>query len=251
MFFFLSKILAFLFMPLFWFFALMIYSFFSKHKTKIQIIAIVLLYICSNSFIIDEIGRWWEKYPVPKLNKQYKVAIVLGGIGKIDASGKRIEFTNSADRLLKALELYKTKKIQKIVVTGGSGSILHPQDKEAMYIHQYLKNIQVPDSDIIIENESKNTYENALFTKKILDSLHIPLSNIILVTSAYHLRRSLAVFYKQGFQDIIPYPAERMSGPRKFEIDHCLLPNPDALSLLYKYIHEWIGFIVYKIKGYA
>lgn len=251
MFFYLSKILAFLFMPLFWFFVLMIYSFFSKHRTKIQLVALVFLYVCFNSFIVDEIGRWWEKYPVPKIQQTYEVGIVLGGIGRIDPTEKRIEFINSADRLLKALELYHQKKIKKILITGGSGSVLHPEDKEAAYIHQYLKNIQVPDTDIIIENESKNTYENAVFSAKILDSLHIKKENIVLITSAYHLRRSMAVFEKQGYAHILPYPAERTSGPRKFELDHCLLPHPDAMSTLYKYIHEWIGLIIYKIKGYA
>lgn len=238
-------------MPLFWFFVLMIYSFFSKYKKNIQIIALSFLYICSNSFIVDEVGRWWEKYPVPKIEKTQELAIVLGGIGRIDPTLKRIEFTSSADRLLKALELYHQRKVKRILITGGSGSILHPEDKEAMYIYQYLKNINIPDSVILIENESKNTYENAVFSAKLLDSLHIPKSNIVLVTSAYHLRRSIAVFEKQGFQNIIPFPAERTSGPRKFELDHCLLPHPDTMSTLYKYIHEWIGFIIYKIKSYA
>lgn len=250
MFFILSKILAFLLMPLFWFFVMMIYSFYSKHTKRWQIIAISFLYICSNGFIVDELGRWWEKYPIPVLNKQYEVGVVLGGIGKVDPTEKRIEFTNSADRLMKALELYHQKKIKKILITGGSGSVLHPEDKEAIYIYQYLKNIQVPDRDIIIESQSRNTYENAIFTKRILDSLHLNKS-IVLITSGYHLRRSIAVFEKQGYKEIVPYPAERLSGPRKFELDHCLLPHPDAMSTLYKYIHEWIGMIIYKIKGYA
>lgn len=250
MFFVLSKVLAFLLMPLFWFFVLMLYSFFSKHRKKIQVVALILLYVCSNGFIVDEIGRWWEKYPLPEINTTYEVGVVLGGIGKIDPAEKRIEFNNSADRLLKAIELYHQKKIKKILITGGSGSLLHPEDKEAVYIYQYLKNIQIPDTSIIIENESRNTYENALFTKKILDSLHIK-DNIVLITSAYHLRRSVAIFEKLGYKSILPFPAERLSGPRKFELDHCLLPHPDTMSTLYKYIHEWIGMIVYKIKGYA
>ena len=238
-------------MPLFWFFVLMIYSFYSRHKKYIQISALIFLYICSNAFIVDEIGRWWEKYPIPLLNQQYEVGIVLGGIGRIDPVEKRIEFTNSADRLLKALELYHQKKIKRILITGGSGSVLHPEDKEAPYILQYLKHVHIPDSAVIIEYESKNTYENAVYSKRILDSLHIRTDNIVLITSAYHLRRSVAVFEKQGFQNILPYPAERTSGPRKFELDHCLLPHPDAMHTLYKYIHEWIGMLVYKLKSYA
>ncbi len=239
-------------MPLFWFFVAMIYSFFSKYRTKIQIFSLVFLYLCCNAFLIDEIGRWWECYPIPKINnEQYDVGIVLGGIGKIDAEQNLIEFNSSADRLMQALKLYHEKKIKKILITGGSGSIRHPEDKEGLYIYRYLKQIAIPDSDIIIESESKNTYENAVFTKKILDSLHLGRKKHVLITSAYHLRRSMAIFHKQGFKDILPYPTERLSGPRKFDWDHCLLPHPDVMSSLYRYIHEWIGMISYKIQGYA
>ena len=102
----------------------------------------------------------------------------------------------------------------------------------------------------MIESNSKNTYENAVFTKKILDSLKIN-GNFLLVTSAYHMPRAMSVFKKAGFKNITPYLTNRISGKRRFSFDHLLIPNPDALFNLQFLIHEWVGYIIYKIKGYA
>lgn len=255
MFFFLSKVLTFLFSPLVWFFALMLWMYKSKEdkkRKKIFITSIVLLYVCSNSFIIDEIARAWE--PVTPdyylTNEKYDVAIVLGGISSIDERQGRIDFTQSADRLFQALELFHRGRIGKIMFSGGSGSIRFPHHKEGLYVKKYLHTIHIPDSALLIESESKNTYENAVFSKKILDSLNLN-GSVLLVTSAYHMPRSMAVFAKAGYKNVTPYLTNRISGPRKFDWDHCFVPNPNAMVNLYMLIHEWIGFVAYKIKGYV
>jgi uncharacterized SAM-binding protein YcdF (DUF218 family) len=68
-------------------------------------------------------------------------------------------------------------------------------------VKKYLKSINFPDSALIVESESKNTYENALFTKKMIDSLNLN-GSFILVTSAIHMPRAMAVFKKVGFKNI-------------------------------------------------
>lgn len=255
MFFFLSKVLTFLFSPLVWFFALMVWAYKSKdeiRKKKITIIALVLLYLCCNSFLIDELARAWEPVTADyyMTNEKYDVAIVLGGIGRIDERQKRFDFTYSGDRLFQTLELYHRGRVGKIMFSGGSGSIRFPEHKEALYVKKYLNTIHIPDSNIVIESESKNTYENAIYSKKVLDSLHFNCS-VLLVTSAFHMPRSMATFKKAGFTNITPYLTNRISGPRRFDWDHCFIPNGDALATLNMLIHEWIGYFVYKLKGYV
>lgn len=255
MFFYLSKLLSFLFSPLFWFFILLLYSFKTKvegRAKKIRIIAVVILYLCSNSFIVDECFRAYEP-TMPDydlMNTHYDGAIVLGGIGGIDLRLKKINFNYSGDRLFQVLPLYYKKRIDKIIFTGGSGSIEFKDSYEGVYVKKYLLSINVPDSSLVIESKSKNTYENAVFTKKILDSLHMD-GNYLLVTSGYHMPRSLAVFKKAGYKNITPYITNRVSGKRRFTFDHLFIPNVDALFSLNFLIHEWIGFITYKLKGYA
>ncbi len=255
MFFFFSKILGFLLSPILWVFFLLLYSFKTKIDTrasKARIASVLILYICCNSFVVDECFRQWE--PVTPdydlMDTKYDGAIILGGIGSVDQRLQKLNFGWGADRLMQVFPLYYKGRVKKIIFTGGSGSIEFPQNKEGFYVKKYLRSIHIPDSAMIIENESKNTYENAVFTKKILDSLKIN-GNFLLVTSGYHMRRSMAVFKKAGYKNLTPYVTNRVSGIRRYSFDHLFIPNQDALFTLQILIHEWLGFIVYKIKGYA
>lgn len=255
MFFYLSKLLAFLFSPLIWVFIFLIWSFKTKvegRARKLRITAIVILYVCSNSFIVDECFRAWE--PVTPdydlMDTKYEGAIILGGIGSIDLRLDKINFGFNGDRLFQALPLYYKGRIKRIIFTGGSGSVEFPEKREGTYVKKYLNSIHFPDSALIIENNSRNTYENAVFTKKILDSLHLD-GNFLLVTSGFHMRRSLAIFHKAGYKNITPYVTNRWSGKRRVTFDHLFIPNPGTLFSMELLIHEWIGHLVYKFKGYA
>ena len=201
---------------------------------------------------MDEFYRWWE--PVTEdhdlLQTKYDGAIVLGGIGSIDERLQKINFGESVDRLLQMLPYYHNGRIKRILFTSGSGSVEFPHHKEALYVRKYLLSIGFPDSSLTIEYNSRNTYENALFTKRIMDSLNLH-GKYLLVTSAYHMPRALAVFRKAGYNGLVPYVTNRCSGARRFTPDHLLLPNPDAMYMLEFLIHEWVGYLIYKIKGYA
>jgi len=254
MFFFFSKVLTFLVSPMVWFFTLIIWGLRSKderRKKRLVTSAIVILFLSCNSFFVDELMRAWEPVtPDYYLNEdKWDVAIVLGGIGSIDERQKRMDFGCAGDRLFQTIELYHRKKIKQIMFSGGSGSIRYPDHKEGTYVKKYLSTIHIPDSSMIIENDSKNTYENAVFSKKILDSLQFK-GSILLVTSALHMPRAMACFKKAGFTNVTPFLTNRLSGPRRFDWDHCLLPNPGAMSTLNLLLHEWIGYAVYKMKGY-
>jgi uncharacterized SAM-binding protein YcdF (DUF218 family) len=255
MFFLISKILAFLIAPLVWITVLLLWSFITKQERRakrLRIVSLIILYLCSNSFLVDEAFRLWE--PVtPDWDLQdthYQAAIVLGGIGDVDLRLQKINFGASADRLLQTLRLYHLGRVDKIIFTGGSGSVEFPEKKEGKFVHKYLREIQVPDSALIIESESRNTYENAVFSKTIIDSLQLH-GNILLVTSGFHMRRSLAIFEKAGYTTIYPYVTNRSSGVRRWTIDHLFIPNAGALLGTDLLLHEWVGYLIYKLKGYA
>ncbi len=255
MFFYLSKLLSFLISPLVWVFGLLVYSFITKEEKrakKLRITCLIVLYLTSNSFLVDECFRAWEPTTEDyEANiKIYEGAIILGGIGDIDLRMQKINFGISGDRLFQTLPLYYSGKINKLIFTGGSGSIEFPEKKEGIYVKKYLQSIHLPDSALIVESESKNTYENALFTKKLLDSLGMR-GEFLLVTSGYHMPRSIAVFKKVGFTHILPFVTNRNSGVRRFTFDHLFIPNPGALISFHLLLHEWVGFLTYKVKGYA
>jgi len=238
-----------------WIVAMLLFSLFLKNEKrakKLRVAAVLMLLICSNSFLVDECFRKWE--PVTPdhdlMDTKYEGAIVLGGIGEVDLRLKKISFGWGGDRLFQTLALYHKGRIKKIIFTGGSGSIEFPDKKEGLYVKKYLKSIHVPDSTTIIESESKNTYENAVFTKKLLDSLNLK-GNFLLVTSAYHMPRALAVFKKAGYQNLTPYITNKASGIRRFSFDHLFIPSAGALFSLEALIHEWVGYLIYRLKGYV
>jgi uncharacterized SAM-binding protein YcdF (DUF218 family) len=254
MFFILSKVLSFLITPIVWIVGLLIYSWRTKiesRKRKCFLWALGLLIFFSNSFILDEFMRLWEvpamKYE--EIEEPYDAAIVLGGVLNYDENYSRLQFYRSNDRLLQALELYKRGYVKKILFVGGSGRVTEPEKKEGPLVKRYLSELGLPDDALLFENESRNTRENAVNAKAILDK-EIPKGRYLLITSGFHMRRSIACFRKVGIEPV-PYSADRYSGPRKYDLDHLLVPNSEALTAWNVLLHEWVGFIMYKLSGYA
>ncbi len=253
-FFILSKILAFLLSPLTWIFTLLGFAAFSKNpvrKKRFFIAAIATLYFFSNSFIVDEFTRLWEvTTPDLKPTQKYEYAVVLGGMIWYDARQDKPQFLRGADRLFQVLPLLKQGQVKKIFITSGSGSISKQDEKEADILKNYLVKAGIPDSCIVTENQSRNTHENALLTKELFDKLQVK-DSVLFVTSAFHLRRAVGCFEKAGITKLVLYPTDRYSGPRKFEPDHLLIPNADALHQWDLLIHEVTGYLVYKIRGFC
>ncbi|MFL5729076.1 MAG: YdcF family protein [Cytophagaceae bacterium] len=213
--------------------------------------ALITLFFFSNSFVVDEFMRAWEYTSADmKKTEKFDYAIILGGMASYDPRLDQPQFARSADRLWQPLALLRQQQVKKIIISGGSGSIEFPDYKEAAILKKFLLKMGIPDSVIIIENESRNTRENAINTKKIIDSLKIN-SKILFVTSGFHMRRAIGCFKKAGITNIRPWPADRYSGPRKFGLDHCFIPSVDALSEFSLLMHEIAGYLVYKMCGYA
>jgi uncharacterized SAM-binding protein YcdF (DUF218 family) len=255
MFFFISKILFFLFTPIIWIFTLLLFSVFLKNpkrKKRSLICAVMIFYFFSNPFIQEEVYRVWEVPGTPyKDLKTYDAGIVLGGILSYDVSLDRIQFQRGSDRLFQAVELYKTGVIKKIFFTGGSGSIEFAYIREGMFVRRYLLTIGIPDKDIWIENESRNTRENAVKANEFLEKHEYTNGNFLLITSGSHMRRALACFEKVGLK-VSPYSVDRRASPvRRYTFDHLLIPDTETLLFWDALIHEWLGIIVYKLQGYA
>ena len=210
-----------------------------------------MLYLAANPFLIDELHKAWniETSYTPLHASQYAAAIVLGGIGEMDLEQQKINFKEGGDRLFQTLALLKQGTVKKIIFTGGSGSIEYTDHKEGLFVKRYLKQLQIADSLVIIESESRNTYENALFTKPLLKNIKLG-DSLLLVTSAAHMRRSLAIFNKCGITTCIPYATNIRAKHRRWNPEHLLIPNAEALRDFKNLVHEWIGYVIYKFKGY-
>jgi len=254
MFFALSKVLDFILSPVFWLVALLFMGIVVKNqkwKRKFFVSAFIYLVIFSNPFISNKVMELWEipLYSSSLITQPYDVAILLGGSMRYNDTliGRPI-YSHSVDRLIQCVTLYKSGKIKKILISGGSGFLMMPHEKESVVIANVLKESGVRAEDIIIENESRNTYENALFSTAIINK-KFPGSTVLLITSAFHMRRSLACFEKNGLK-VAPFPVDRKSNVTMNTPDRILLPDAGSLVTWDVLVHEWVGWIIYKWQGY-
>jgi len=254
MFFYLSKILFFLTTPIVWVFVLLLWGVLTKktiRKKRLIWAAVITFYFFSNPFIADEFVRAYEEetYTYNDITEAFDAVIVLGGFSTEDPSRGQIQFHSSTDRLMAGIKLYKTGKANKLMISSGSGQITKPDEKEALYVKDFLLKIGIPEEDLIIESESKNTHENAVFSAKILNE-KIENGSYLLVTSAKHMPRAKRCFTKVGL-DVMPFSVDHQAGPRIFTLDHLFIPSAHSLIKWQALIKEWIGFIAYKIMGYC
>ena len=155
-------------------------------------------------------------------------------------------FNPSIDRLLQGIILYKQGTIKKIVISSGSGLIFGNEIKEAIILKDLCLKLGIPKKDLIIEPVSRNTRENAVFTRKILSNYN---QKVILITSAFHMHRAAGCFKKAGF-NLDTYSTDPLE-IAVFGIDDYFIPKADPINKWTILIKEWIGYISYKLAGYC
>jgi uncharacterized SAM-binding protein YcdF (DUF218 family) len=253
-FFVLSKLLVFLIRPLTWMMVCGLWAIFTRNpqrRRNLLIASVLVLFLFGNGVLFNECAYAWEAEvdsSVMKSDKPYSVALVLGGYAAWDAGRKRAQLSEAADRLYYPIALYHEQKVRKLLLTGGSGSLMQRQRSEALYSRELLLRAGVHDSDIIIEAASRNTFENARFSKKCCDSLHLK-GPYLLVTSASHMPRAAACFRKAGM-DFNPYPVHflsRTSG--SYEFKDWILPSSEVLFHWELLVKEWVGMLAYQFSG--
>ena len=220
-----------------------------KWKKRLFIAALAMLLFFSNDFIYNELMLWWEEEPIPyaAMDTTYTWGIVLTGVTLTDKQpADRVYFSKGADRAVHAVELYKKGIIKKILISGGSGRLLTEGRKEADDLYRAFVLMGVPAEDLLIENESRNTHESAVRVKEILKD---DTNSKLLITSAFHMRRSVACFRKVGLETDI-FPVDYYTHKRRFTPDVLFIPRVESLSIWQKLIKEWVGMIAYKVVGY-
>jgi uncharacterized SAM-binding protein YcdF (DUF218 family) len=252
MFFILSKLLLFLLIPFTWIMVLLVWIYFTKSprlKRRLTVLAICVAVVFSNPWLYKKVNLAWQ---TPKRNllptEQYETGILLTGMVQFDKYNEGF-FGSSADRFIQTAALYHTGKIKKILVTGGSGSLFRTYLSEAEYLRKAFIANAVPEKDIIVEPLSRNTYENAIFSKKIIDSLQLK-PPFLLITSAQHMPRSNAVFKRAGIA-FVSYPTDYKVVAEDFSLDDTLMPDPKLLRSWSELIKEMVGLVAYKLTGKA
>ncbi|WP_288427117.1 YdcF family protein [uncultured Spirosoma sp.] len=260
MFFFFSKTLNYLLTPAGWLVALLLWAFFTRkpHRRRWGVgLAICLFWLLGNSLLTNELARYWEFPPsaLPGVDSTRSVAVVLTGgttNSHIDMLDGHPSLGPESDRLAQALYLYKRGVVRKILISGGSGSLPlgpAPVTDEGHEGGRFLILAGVRPADIWLENNSRNTRQNALFTKQVLRR-QFQTNRCVLVTSASHMRRAVKCFQKVGV-DVLPYPGGFRQAPRSLAVAEWLFPNETAFLDAYHLIREIVGYVVYRVVGYV
>ncbi len=174
--------------------------------------------------------------------------VVLGGdVIKSEISASRGEITlgSEAERIIAAAELALRYPDARIVFTGGDASLITGKPIEADFVVPLLEQLGVARDRVIVERNSRNTAENAAFTKQLI----MPKTgqHWLLVTSAMHMPRAVGAFQKAGFfVDAYPVGYETIGTKDLWTLSSTLIGSISKTDLA---VHEWSGLLVYWITG--
>lgn len=219
---------------------------FRRYRTAAALFAggVLWLTLCATPVFAGWL-RWGLEKQYPALPaSSYPNAdliIVLGG-GKLPNLGnnERSQANPALDtRIGFGLELIRKKRARAILVSGGRA--------EALKMAHLLEEQGVPAQEILVEDVSLNTHENALYSANMLN--RAACARILLVTSPIHMRRALASYQRQGLC-VIPAPAIVPDTSNQSQ-NKSWLPNPITLVRTGRYLREYFGLWAYRLLGWA
>jgi uncharacterized SAM-binding protein YcdF (DUF218 family) len=219
--------------------------FFYKNQKKIAYICIFIsmsFWFASMKPVSDIfMSRLEYHFDLPSSVKG-DVIIVLGGGMKDnvpDFSGNSALNSAGLERVFTAARISKKKNIP-IITSGGA---VFSKEAESEVAKRFLMDIGISADKIIVENKSRDTYENAVFSHKIC--LEKGYKKVIVVTSAFHMPRTAMVFKKVGFEDIVYYPTGYKTSKNSEYYYMDFLPGD--MQNISVAIKEYIGLIFYKV----
>jgi len=223
---------------------------YSRAGCKLMIAAILLLALCGFSPLGNLL-----LYPLESRFPAWNAAagapdgiIVLGGPIDADLSvAHGVPVIRSApDRIVAGAELARRYPNARIIFTGGSANLISNDAREADYAGAIFESLGIDKARLIMERRSRNTYENAVFTREL--ALPKPGEHWLLVTSAYHMPRSIGLFRKADFP-VQAYPVDWRVGTSAREILSFTTTANDGLARTDTGMREWVGLLAYWLTG--
>ena len=252
--FYLSKILWLIFNPfnIFIFITLLsIFLYFIKLRRLSLIIflinfvfIVIISFLPIGSYLIYKIEKEYHSYIKPP--EQVDGILILGGATNplLFNEYNQISLNGSAERLVESVMIIKKFEKAKVIFSGGSGVVNRSDLGHSKVAKSFYKKIGIEIEKIIFEDDSRNTYENIIYSKKIANPKIN--ENWLLITSASHMKRALLIGSKHNW-NLIPYPVD-FKTRKKFK----LTPNLSLLSNLNSFqegSHEWLGLTSYYLMN--
>jgi uncharacterized SAM-binding protein YcdF (DUF218 family) len=247
MLFILSKLLLVFISPLTWVFILLILAATAKghaKKQRLLISGVVVFWFFGNQFTANLLANIWDVKPYRSQVTSYSAVIVLGGFVSEGANGEG-HFYNAVDRFTQSTRLLANGTAKHLLFSGGNADIDPDKFSEAQFVKGELKKLGFADSLILLESKARNTLENAAYSKILLQKANLR-PPYLLVTSAYHMRRSMLIFKKAGL-NVIAYPCDYIV-PHGTVMPTYFVPGTEAFGMFNLYIKEIAGYCVAALK---
>ncbi|MCE5240559.1 YdcF family protein [bacterium] len=254
MFFVLSKLLGYLIFPLtLALLGLVVFWLRSRRRPKpawrLFWAAVVVLWFCScpwgTDVLLLPLERPFTNAPEPATAD---VIIVLGGaLDLVRSEPGRLEYGPSSDRFMYAVLLARRLPQAKIIFSGGTASLVDHAKTEASLLKGEAIRLGIEPERIYVDDASRNTRENAIESKRILEQ--IGGQSVVVITTAFHMRRSLGCLRKVGME-ATPYAVDfrnHRGGANLFG----WVPQADQLVDSTAAIREYVGLVMYRLKGWA
>ena len=190
-----------------------------------------------------------QRFPPPAAIDQgrYDGIILLGGFedGGISKARNTLALIDAGERLSETVRLAHKLPQSRIIFSGGAATIFSRTQDARDAVSRYLRDVGIGPDRTVLENQSRNTWENAVFTKRLVKPRRD--QRFLLVTSAWHMPRAIGIFRKVGF-DVVAYPVDyRTQGEGDLTRPYSTLTN--GLRAVDQATKEWIGLLAYWISG--
>lgn len=222
------------------------------HRRRLALAANSLVVLLVGLFAFTSLGYVLiqpleDRFPVPQaMPDTVRAIIMLGGATKARPSTARqtVALNDAGERLTTTLWLAERYPMARIVLSGGGGLLSGETESEAETARRFFLAMGIEESRLVLEGESRNTIENAQFTRELLRGGAGP---AVLVTSAFHMPRSVGLFRAEGV-DVVPWPTDyRSTGDQGLGFD---IADPNSnFDTASKAIREWLGLLVYRLTG--
>ncbi|WP_121970050.1 YdcF family protein [Leptolyngbya sp. BC1307] len=221
--------------------------------------ALLILFFSSNPIVSGKFVSTleWRYFPPDPVLTADAIVVLGGATQPALAPRPWVEVSEGGDRILYGARLYNQKKAPKLILSGGRVTWrVGGGPSEADDMKAFALAMNVPESAIVLEGRSLNTRQNAVNVQKILKAQSI--DSVLLVTSAIHMPRAVAIFKKLGI-NVIPAPTDYLVPTESYGQAIAtvegrilsLLPEAEALSQFTRALKEYVGLVIYRLRGWV
>ncbi len=237
----------------------LIFRRFPRIQAGLVIAAVVILLLSSDRWISYSLAQSleWRYLPLQPVPQAEVIVVLGGGTEPMQYPRPTTEVNSAGDRVLYAAELYKQGKAPVILLSGGNitwlyGSSTTPAEDMA----KLLELMDVPDKALWLQPRSENTHDDAELSAQMLKDKGM--KRVLLVTSAMHMPRAVALFKHEGIE-VIPAPVdytvtqEGWDSLNRFDVPNLLvnlMPNTSSLGLTTNALKEYLGLFIYGLQGW-